>query len=175
MPTLKSVTVLEFQSFSFSCTRRDANKAAHACGRITPSIDTLDFLFEVIPGFLIEVAQSDMLSSMRNKSLTTIAKIKVWLTHLFSHCRYSKRLWGLVKCWIGIPSICTHEWTDDLTLLDWWAKMLKDAMANRKAMASLTMLVTWTIWKERNARVFNHKSAPLPSSLTSLKPRLNFG
>jgi mannosylglycoprotein endo-beta-mannosidase len=80
--------------------------------------------------------------------------------HLFSHCRYSKRLWGLVKCWIGIPSICTHEWTDDLTLLDWWAKMLKDAMANRKAMASLTMLVTWTIWKERNARVLNHKSAP---------------
>jgi hypothetical protein len=43
--------------------------------------------------------------------------------------------------------------------------MLKDAMANRKAMASLTMLVTWTIWKERNARVFNHKSAPPPPTI----------
>jgi hypothetical protein len=27
-------------------------------------------------------------------------------------------------------------------------------------MASLTMLTSWTIWKERNARVFQNKSAP---------------
>jgi hypothetical protein len=33
-------------------------------------------------------------------------------------------------------------------------------MENRKAISSITMLVTWTIWKERNARVFNNKSAP---------------
>jgi hypothetical protein len=64
---------------------------------------------------------------------------------------------------------------DDLTLAVWWAKMLKDAMANRKAMATITMLVTWTIRKEQNARVFNHKSPSLPSLSTSLKPRLNFG
>ena len=31
-----------------------------------------------------------------------------------------------------------------------------------KAMASVTMLVCWMIWKERNARVFNNKSAPPP-------------
>jgi hypothetical protein len=89
--------------------------------------------------------------------------------HLFSHCRYSKRLWGMVKGWIGIPSIRTHEWTDDLSLEVWWAKMLKDATANRKAMASLTMLVSWTIWKERNARVFNHKSAPTTTLLNIIK------
>lgn len=33
---------------------------------------------------------------------------------------------------------------------------------NRRAMASLTMLVSWTIWNERNARVFGHKSVPPP-------------
>ena len=31
---------------------------------------------------------------------------------------------------------------------------------NRRAMASLTMLVSSTIWNEHNARIFRHKSAP---------------
>jgi hypothetical protein len=30
---------------------------------------------------------------------------------------------------------------------------------NRKALASVAMLVSWTIWKERNARFFNNKAA----------------
>jgi hypothetical protein len=58
---------------------------------------------------------------------------------------------------------------DDLTLEDLWMKMLKDATANRKTLASLTMLVSWTIWKERNARVFNHKSAPTTILLDIIK------
>ena len=31
---------------------------------------------------------------------------------------------------------------------------------HRKAMASLTMLVSWTIWNERNARIFRNKFNP---------------
>ena len=34
--------------------------------------------------------------------------------------------------------------------------------SRRKAVASLTMLVSWELWSERNARVFKNKSA-LPS------------
>jgi hypothetical protein len=30
--------------------------------------------------------------------------------HLFSQCRYTKRLWDMVKSWLGIPSVRTHEW-----------------------------------------------------------------
>ena len=29
-----------------------------------------------------------------------------------------------------------------------------------KAMASLTLLTTWELWNERNARVFNNKHSP---------------
>ena len=35
--------------------------------------------------------------------------------------------------------------------------MTDGSIPNRKAMASLTRLVTWEIWNERNARVFNKK------------------
>jgi hypothetical protein len=71
----------------------------------------------------------------------------------------------MVKVWICIPPANTHEWTDDLTLAAWWMKMLKDAMANRKAMATITMLVTWTIWKEQNA---SSTTSPAPCNLLDI-------
>jgi hypothetical protein len=92
----------------------------------------------------------------------------------FSHCRYTKRLWGMVKSWIGIPSIHIQEWMDDLTLEGWWSKMLNEASDNHKALVSLTMLVSWIIWKERNARVFNHKSAPTTTLLNIIKSEVKF-
>ena len=76
--------------------------------------------------------------------------------HLFTQCRYSRRLWGMIKSWLGASCIREEEWTADITIEEWWTLMACKA----KAMASVTMLVSWTIWKERNARVFNNKSAP---------------
>jgi hypothetical protein len=80
--------------------------------------------------------------------------------HLLSNCCFTKRLWGMVKDWLGIASIVTTEWMDDIALQSWWENMSATNVPNRKAMASLTILVSWTIWNERNARVFRNKSAP---------------
>jgi hypothetical protein len=44
-------------------------------------------------------------------------------THLFSHCRYTKRLWGMVKNWNRIFTIHTQEWTTNLTIDEWWTLM----------------------------------------------------
>jgi hypothetical protein len=41
------------------------------------------------------------------------------------------------------------------------------ASPNRKSITSLTMLVSWIIWKERNARVFNNNAA-LPTILLEI-------
>jgi hypothetical protein len=49
------------------------------------------------------------------------------------------------KSWLGIPSIRTHEWTNDISLKEWWTMMPSNAIANRKTMATLNMLVSWTI------------------------------
>jgi hypothetical protein len=61
----------------------------------------------------------------------------------------------------------THEWAGDISPREWWKMILCNAMENRKAMSFITMLVTWTIWKERKARVFNNKSA-LPTILLQI-------
>jgi hypothetical protein len=66
----------------------------------------------------------------------------------------------MVKDWLGIASIVTTEWMDDIALQSWWENMSATNVPNRKAMASLTILVSWTIWNGQNARVFRNKSAP---------------
>jgi hypothetical protein len=38
--------------------------------------------------------------------------------------------------------------------------MTEGSLPNRKALASLTLLVSWEIWNERNARVFRNKQVP---------------
>jgi hypothetical protein len=64
--------------------------------------------------------------------------------HIFIHCRSSVRLWGLVKDWMGIPELIPSQWVG-LTTSDWWRMMSDGASSNRKAMTSLTLLVSWEI------------------------------
>jgi len=38
--------------------------------------------------------------------------------------------------------------------------VVEDRRNHRKALASMTMLVSWKIWNERNARIFRNVSKP---------------
>jgi hypothetical protein len=51
-----------------------------------------------------------------------------------------------------------EQWVN-LDLPAWWNIMAAGQMPNRKAMASVTLLVSWEVWNERNARVFRTKCA----------------
>ena len=75
---------------------------------------------------------------------------------LFVSCRMVKRIWGGVNEWIGIPGMDISQW-EGLSLKAWWGIMTNGQISNRKAMISLTLLVTGEIWNERNARVFNNE------------------
>jgi hypothetical protein len=89
--------------------------------------------------------------------------------HLFSQCRYTKRLWNLVIEWLGIANIRTQDWVPGIEIEEWWMTLACVAKPNRKAIASIAMLVSWTIWNERNARVFNNKAAPTTVLLELIK------
>ena len=89
-------------------------------------------------------------------------------THLFFKCRYMLRLWRLIIEQLGLAHMDTSEWHLDETVNAWWQKRTDNNIPNRDAMASLTMLVSWVIWNERNARVFCHKSAPPTILLTNI-------
>jgi hypothetical protein len=63
-----------------------------------------------------------------------------------------------MKEWLDIYSILTQDWVADSSIKHWWTMM--SCKANRKHMASLTKLVSWIIWKEQNARIFDNKAVP---------------
>jgi hypothetical protein len=56
--------------------------------------------------------------------------------------------------------------------IEWWMELVMSIGRVRKAMVSMIMLVSWEIWKERNARVFQQH---VLSSLARSKRRLQFG
>jgi hypothetical protein len=79
--------------------------------------------------------------------------------HLFVHCRYTVRIWELLKGWLGLQGFCPRLWSG-LGIHEWWSSMVEGSGPHRKGLASLLLLTVWEIWKERNARVFRHKSSP---------------
>jgi hypothetical protein len=65
--------------------------------------------------------------------------------HLFFQCQFTKRLWNLVISWLGIANIHNKDWVHGTAIEEWWTMMACSAKPNRKAIASITMLMSWAI------------------------------
>lgn len=89
--------------------------------------------------------------------------------HLFVKCRFTLRLWNLANEWLNLDNLDTSTWHLQDSIKDWWVSQSSLSSPNRKAMASLTMLIGCTIWNERNASIFRIKSMPTPILLNSIK------
>lgn len=94
-------------------------------------------------------------------------------SHLFFKCRYTLRLWALVIEKFHIFELDTSSWHLLDSVNAWWTSTCDAGTPNRQAKASLTMLVSWTIWNERNARVFRFKSAPPTILLNTITTEAN--
>ena len=81
-------------------------------------------------------------------------------SHLFFKCRFTRRIWQMVKTWLRLEALDVDSWGTERSTKHWWTNMSRPNTPYRKAMASLTMLICWVIWNERNARVFRKKSTP---------------
>lgn len=76
-------------------------------------------------------------------------------THIFLNCAFSREVWGLVRGRIGF----LHAVPDD-DLPTWWCAARKVVTKReRKTFDAGVILVTWLIWKERNARVFDGRAS----------------
>lgn len=85
---------------------------------------------------------------------------------LFVKCRFTV---NLIKEWLGLHAIDTPTWVAEHSLKRRWSNVPSDNIPNRSAMASLIMLVGWTIRNESNTRVFRHKSTPPPIIFNGIK------
>jgi hypothetical protein len=64
------------------------------------------------------------------------------------------RLWGLIRDWLGLSYIDVQYWPTK-SIQEW-----RTIMTKCKDLASITLLASWEILNEPNARMFTNKHAP---------------
>ena len=84
------------------------------------------------------------------------------------HCRYT-RIWEYVSTWAEQPNWQPRVWRPYSSVQDWWDMITTSTTVSRKAGRSLTLLVIWELWKERNARVFRRREASTLTLMTNIK------
>ena len=75
------------------------------------------------------------------------------VNHIMLQCVYSRQVWFQCFRWAKIDMRMMPSPTD--ILQDWWPTVRKRiTKAYRKGFDSLVLLICWSIWKQRNGRVF---------------------
>jgi len=78
--------------------------------------------------------------------------------HLFLGCDFARQVWFEMLRPLQLSALVLG---DDGDIADWWLLQRRRVdKASRPLFDSLLLLVAWSIWKERNARVFGRAPAP---------------
>lgn len=87
------------------------------------------------------------------------------IDHIIATCPYSREVWFLV-----LQAVGTQLPQAMVTTLQWWRRIRSTATAERKKrLDTLFALVSWQLWKERNARCFRNAVAPIADTLQLIK------
>ena len=89
--------------------------------------------------------------------------------HILFRCRYTVRVWDIVKSWLGLGDVHPSAWVVMDSVKSWWNLIASNTSQSRRPMLSLMMLVSWEIWKERNARVFRGTAVPVGVIVAKIK------
>jgi hypothetical protein len=89
--------------------------------------------------------------------------------HLFVECRLTKRIWEEVVVSAAAEGLIPSNCDSREPVLQWWMSLATTQDCIRKGSRSLLILVNWTVWLERNARIFNHKSSTCAQILVSIR------
>ncbi|CAO2204433.1 unnamed protein product [Urochloa humidicola] len=75
--------------------------------------------------------------------------------HLFAHCVYTRQVWHGV---LSSLRTAIQQPTTPSAMLDWWLLLRQGySRTNQRGIDdTMFMLITWSIWKERNGRVFDN-------------------
>jgi hypothetical protein len=74
--------------------------------------------------------------------------------HIFHACEYTKAVWTRIRSRLGLSCVSPTE-----DMLDWWCEARKSVhKMDRGTFDAGVILVTWIVWKERNARVFDGRA-----------------
>jgi hypothetical protein len=96
--------------------------------------------------------------------------------HLFQECSYARQVWLDVSNWALVQSFHLATWKVHAVMHDWFCQLCNVVLLNsvkRKGARSLAILICWTIWKERNARVFDQCERSMSSIVPKIKSEVS--
>ncbi|TVU20908.1 hypothetical protein EJB05_30510, partial [Eragrostis curvula] len=83
------------------------------------------------------------------------------MDHLMVGCAYSRETWFRILRPLGLQRLSPAH---DDTFVEWWLRSQKRVAKNgRGAFDSMTILVAWKLWKERNNWVFDVRVSHPPA------------
>lgn len=89
--------------------------------------------------------------------------------HLMVHCRFSVRIWDAIFEWLSVDIQTQGNWQSFSTVFDWWTAVATTQGTPLKALCLVLILVSWEIWKERNARVFQSNYSTVVAVVNKIK------
>ena len=92
--------------------------------------------------------------------------------HLLFKYRFTTHIWTSLKNWLGLHDVTPEGWHVHNTIEDWCSQVIHKRWPYRKAPASIVMLISWEVWKERNARVFQNKSSTSRMLVSRIKKEM---
>lgn len=88
--------------------------------------------------------------------------------HLFVTCDFSRRVWQLLRAWVNVDFPLPGQAGEGL--IGWWMVARCHFRSRyRSNFDSVFALTCWLIWKERNARIFQHKQQTVEQLLEDIK------
>ena len=89
------------------------------------------------------------------------------VAHLLLHCVVPKEVWWAAMNFIELPQRFS---TDRLDIPGTWERLRAGLTKDkRKGMDTLFILISWSLWKERNNRTFNNVTTATPQLIKVIK------
>lgn len=87
------------------------------------------------------------------------------VAHLFLGCMFARQVWLALLQLLNLASLMPER---DEDIGTWWLhQRARIDTVNRKLFDSLLLLVAWSLWKERNARVFGRPASTASAVVSS--------
>jgi hypothetical protein len=77
------------------------------------------------------------------------------IAHLLKECPFTRSTWERINSWASLPSLHPQQWDDGAMLVAWFGSLSVARPASAaKGIRSLVTLDCWSVWCERNTRIF---------------------